>query len=64
MLQKDPTPALLHPAANQYRCHRRFRDNDAMIPSGNDVLLPGDRIIIFAAAAAVRKVEYFLRLEV
>ena len=42
----------------------RFRDNDAMIPSGNDVLLPGDRIIIFAAAAAVRKVEYFLRLEV
>lgn len=42
----------------------RFRNNDAVIPSGSDVLLPGDRIIIFAAAATVRKVEYFLRLEV
>ena len=41
-----------------------FRNNDAMIPSGNDVLLPGDRIIIFAAASVVRKVEHFLRLEV
>lgn len=40
-----------------------FRNNDAVIPSGNDVLMPGDRIIIFAAAAAVRKVEYFLRQE-
>ena len=41
-----------------------FRNNDAMIPSGDDVLLPGDRIIIFAAASVVRKVEHFLRLEV
>lgn len=41
-----------------------FRNNDAIIPSGDDVLLPGDRIIIFAAAAVVRKVEHFLRLEV
>ena len=40
-----------------------FRNNDAVIPSGNDVLMPGDRIIIFAAATAVRKVEYFLRQE-
>ena len=40
-----------------------FRNNDAVIPSGNDVLMPGDRIIIFAAAAAVRKVEHFLRME-
>lgn len=40
-----------------------FRNNDAMIPSGDDVLVPGDRIIIFAAASVVRKVEYFLRLE-
>ena len=40
-----------------------FRNNDAVIPSGNDVLMPGDRIIIFAAASAVRKVEYFLRQE-
>ncbi len=38
-----------------------FRDNDAIIPSGNDVLEPGDRIIIFAAASMVRKVEHFLR---
>ena len=41
-----------------------FRNNDAIIPSGDDVMLPGDRIIIFAAAAVVRKVEHFLRLEV
>ena len=40
-----------------------FRNNDAVIPSGDDVLLPGDRIIVFAAANAVRKVEYFLRQE-
>ena len=40
-----------------------FRNNDALIPSGNDILMPGDRIIIFAAAAVVRKVEYFLRQE-
>ncbi len=40
-----------------------FRNNDAVIPSGNDVLMPGDRILIFAAASAVRKVEYFLRQE-
>lgn len=38
-----------------------FRDNDAIIPSGNDELLPGDRIILFAAANTVRKVEAFLR---
>lgn len=41
-----------------------FRENDALIPSGRDELQPGDRIIIFAAASAVRKVEHFLRLEV
>jgi len=41
-----------------------FRNNDVHIPSGDDVLLPGDRIIIFAAAAVVRRVEHFLRLEV
>lgn len=38
-----------------------FRNNDAIIPSGNDELEPGDRIIIFVAASMVRKVEYFLR---
>ena len=38
-----------------------FRNNDAIIPSGNDILEPGDRIIIFAAASMVRKVEHFLR---
>ena len=38
-----------------------FRDNDAIIPSGNDILQPGDRIIIFAAASMVRKVEHFLK---
>lgn len=39
-----------------------FRDNDAIIPSGADTLLPGDRIILFAAASVVRKVEHFLRV--
>ena len=41
-----------------------FRDNDALIPSGDDVLMPGDRIIILPAANVVRKVEHYLRLEV
>ncbi len=39
----------------------RFRDNDAVIPSGDDVLEPGDRIIVFAAASMVRKAERLMR---
>ncbi|MGI6226383.1 MAG: Trk system potassium transporter TrkA [Peptococcales bacterium] len=35
------------------------RDDDALIPSGNDYLVPGDRIIIFALPKAVHKVESF-----
>lgn len=41
-----------------------FRNNDAIIPSGDDVLMAGDRVILFVAASAVRKVEYYLRPEV
>lgn len=37
-----------------------FRDNGPFIPSGKDVLQVGDRIVIFAAASAVHKVEHFL----
>ena len=38
-----------------------FRDNGPFIPSGKDILQVGDRIVIFAAATAVHKVEHFLR---
>ena len=41
-----------------------FRNNDAIIPPGDDVLMAGDRVILFVAASAVRKVEYYLRPEV
>ena len=41
-----------------------LRDNDVIIPSGEDELLVGDRIIIFTVAELIHRVEHILRLEV
>lgn len=41
-----------------------FRNNDVIIPSGEDVLLPEDRIIIFTIAKLIHRVDHFLRIEV
>lgn len=35
------------------------RKDEILIPTGNDYLLPGDRVIIFALPKAVSKVENF-----
>lgn len=36
-----------------------YRDDDVLIPSGNDYLVSGDRIIVFALPKAVHRVESF-----
>jgi Trk K+ transport system NAD-binding subunit len=36
------------------------RDGQAIFPHGDDVLLPGDRAIIFTEASRVRQVEQAL----
>ena len=36
-----------------------FRNEDVLIPSGNDYLLPRDRIIVFTLPKAISKVEAF-----
>jgi len=38
------------------------RVDDVIIPSGNDYLVPGDRIIVFALPKAVHKVESFFSM--
>lgn len=36
-----------------------YRDDDVFIPTGNDYIIPGDRIIVFALPKAIHKVEEF-----
>ena len=37
-----------------------IRDNEAIIPSGSDQILPGDRLVIFFVKSAVKKLEKLL----
>ena len=37
-----------------------IRDSEAIIPSGNDQILPGDRLVIFFVKSAVKKLEKLL----
>ncbi len=36
-----------------------YRGDDVFIPSGNDYIVPGDRVVVFALPKAVHKVETF-----
>lgn len=36
-----------------------YRGDDVFIPSGNDYIVPGDRVVVFALPKAVHKVEAF-----
>mmetsp|Transcript_26867 Transcript_26867/g.12579 ORF Transcript_26867/g.12579 Transcript_26867/m.12579 type:complete len:158 (-) Transcript_26867:639-1112(-) len=40
-----------------------FRNEDVIIPSGDSVILPGDRIIIFTKREAISKIERILTVK-
>ncbi|PIQ23807.1 Trk system potassium transporter TrkA [bacterium (Candidatus Blackallbacteria) CG17_big_fil_post_rev_8_21_14_2_50_48_46] len=40
-----------------------IRENQIIIPQGNDMIIPGDRVILFTLAKAVRKVEKSLQIQ-